>query len=411
MQGDPTPLTKIRGTILVVDDEDGPRQSLRAVFKDDFHVLTAADGHAALDLAKTNQIDVAVLDIRLGAMSGIEVLEKLKLVDPSIDVVMMTAFETTETMRQAMSLRACGYITKPFELHAMRSAVANAMLSRARHRASDQTETEIAEVSEIKIQDQISATRADIYASIIHDMNGPLTAISGFVQLMRERLSNPAEVSSADVAFVRERLGTVYRQVNNCVEISRRYLSFLRPRSDSPIPISANQVLNDLNQLLIVHPSLLHHRFTLLTLPQDLAVRINSTDLVQILLNLVVNALQCSPRPHLVQVTASAVAFPLDMASLKDGPHDRFLNLENFANAAPLLAVAVRDDGPGIPEELLPKIFQPYFTTKPQALGTGLGLSIVQRLVKEAKGALHVHTRPGEGTMFTVYLPASTMEV
>src|SRR6185369_3954021 len=99
MQGDPIPLTKIRGTILVVDDEDGPRQSLRAVFKDDFNVLTAADGPAALDLAKSNQIDVTVLDIRLGAMSGIELLEKLKLVDPSIDAVMMTAFETTETMR------------------------------------------------------------------------------------------------------------------------------------------------------------------------------------------------------------------------------------------------------------------------------------------------------------------------
>jgi signal transduction histidine kinase len=409
MQGDPIPLTKIRGTILVVDDEDGPRQSLRAVFKDDFNVLTAADGPAALDLAKSNQIDVAVLDIRLGAMSGIELLEKLKLVDPSIDAVMMTAFETTETMRQAMSLRACGYITKPFELHTMRSAVANAMLSRARHRASDQTETKTGEAFQIKIQDQISATRADIYASIIHDMNGPLTAISGFVQLMSERLSNPAEVSSADVAFVRERLGTVYRQVNNCVEISRRYLSFLRPRSDSPSPISANQVLNDLNQLLIVHPSLHHHRFTLRALPQDLAVRINSTDLVQILLNLVVNALQCSPHPHLVQVTASAVAFPLDVASLKDGPHDRFLNLENFENAAPLLAVAVRDDGPGIPEELLPKIFQPYFTTKSPALGTGLGLSIVQRLLKEAKGALHVHTRLAEGTLFTIYLPAAPL--
>jgi signal transduction histidine kinase len=68
--------------------------------------------------------------------------------------------------------------------------------------------------------------------------------------------------------------------------------------------------------------------------------------------------------------------------------------------------MSVRDDGPGIPPEILPKIFEPYFTTKGARNGTGLGLNIVQRLVKEAKGALHVHTRHGEGTTFTVYLPA-----
>jgi signal transduction histidine kinase len=66
----------------------------------------------------------------------------------------------------------------------------------------------------------------------------------------------------------------------------------------------------------------------------------------------------------------------------------------------------VRDTGPGIPTEILPQIFQPYFTTKSAWQGTGLGLNIVQRLVKEAKGVLHVHTQTGSGTTFTVYIPA-----
>ena len=56
------------------------------------------------------------------------------------------------------------------------------------------------------------------------------------------------------------------------------------------------------------------------------------------------------------------------------------------------LALSVRDTGPGIPPEILPKIFQPYFSTKGARHGTGLGLNIVQRLIKEARGALHVHT-------------------
>ena len=73
-------------------------------------------------------------------------------------------------------------------------------------------------------------------------------------------------------------------------------------------------------------------------------------------------------------------------------------------NTAPLVKFWVTDNGPGIPQEILPKIFEPYFTTKGPRHGTGLGLNIVQRLVKEGSGALHVHTRLGEGSTFTVYL-------
>src|SRR5580692_11667216 len=105
---EPLPPTR-KGTLLVVDDEDGPRQSLRVIFKDDYQILMASDGPSAIALAQSNKVDVAVLDIRMAGMSGIEVLERLKFVDPTIEVVMMTAFETTDTIRQALRLRACDY--------------------------------------------------------------------------------------------------------------------------------------------------------------------------------------------------------------------------------------------------------------------------------------------------------------
>ena len=104
--GDPASPTRPRGTLLIVDDEESPRQSLRAIFKDEYNVLLADDGPTAIALAQNNTIDVAVLDVRLGGMSGLEVLERLRDVDPKIDVVMMTAFESLDTMRQALRLGA-----------------------------------------------------------------------------------------------------------------------------------------------------------------------------------------------------------------------------------------------------------------------------------------------------------------
>jgi signal transduction histidine kinase len=252
----------------------------------------------------------------------------------------------------------------------------------------------------------MSHTRGEIYASIIHDINGPLTVISGFIQLLNQRIGNASTLEAEDLDFVKERLKTITRQVTNCIEISRRYLSFLRQPSEEAPRVGVNQLLADLQQIVRVHPSLLENKFTVTPLPRDFAVRMNGTDVIQALLNLTVNAFQADSRPHSVEVSAQVLDQPLDLTSFKDGQHDRLLNVENFENVAPLLTLAVRDTGPGIPPEVLPKIFQPFFTTKDARQGTGLGLNIVQRLVKEAKGALHLHTEPGNGSTFTIYLPA-----
>ena len=125
-----TPLPKRRGTLLIVDDEEGPRMSLRVIFKDNYDLLMAEDGPTAVELAQQHDIDVAILDIRMAGMSGIEVLERLRYVRPEIEAIMITAFETTDTIRQALRLRACDYISKPFDLSTIRSAVGLAMQRR-----------------------------------------------------------------------------------------------------------------------------------------------------------------------------------------------------------------------------------------------------------------------------------------
>jgi two-component system, sensor histidine kinase and response regulator len=248
-----------RRTLLIVDDEEGPRQSLRVVFKEEYNLLMANDGARAIELAKQNRIDVAITDIRMVGMSGVELLEHLKAVDAGIEVIMLTAYETVDTLRLALRLGACDYLNKPFDISTMRKAVASAMERRSlgeEIRNNGQQLQELQkELQNQKMTEEITRTRGEIYASIIHDINGPLTVISGFIQLMSQRIGPGNRVEGEDLDFIKDRLRTITRQVTNCIEISRRYLSFLRQNSEENPPVGVNHILADLHQLLRVHPA------------------------------------------------------------------------------------------------------------------------------------------------------------
>src|SRR6185436_20721327 len=156
---DSVALRRRRPTLLVVDDEEGPREAVKVIFEEDYEVLLAPDGPTAIELAQKSRIDAALLDIRMAGMSGIEVLERLKFVDPAIEVVMMTAFETAESIRQALRLRACDYINKPFDIATMRAAVAKAMERRSLGSELRQNEEKLqklqSELQQQKLEEQI----------------------------------------------------------------------------------------------------------------------------------------------------------------------------------------------------------------------------------------------------------------
>jgi signal transduction histidine kinase len=295
----------------------------------------------------------------------------------------------------------------------MRTAVSNAMQRRTLeseiHNNAEKLQDLLGELQNQKIEEQIANARGDIYASIIHDINGPLTVISGFIQIMNERISSTVKMSNDDQEFIKDRLKIITRQVTNCIEISRRYLSFLRQQTDDAPRVGVNQLFHDLEHLVQVHPAAQNHEFDIKNLTHDIGVKVNGTDLIQMLLNLTVNAFQCSTQSHRVTISGEILKQPLDLAKIKDNEHTRHLNVENFFNAAPLVKLSVADNGPGIPPEILPKIFQPYFTTKGPRQGTGLGLNIVQRLIKEAKGMLEVQTRVGQGTTFSIYVAGAKL--
>ena len=398
-----------RQVLLIVDDEDGPRLSIRIVFKDEYRTLMAENGPMAIKLAKENPIDAVVLDIRMPGMSGVEVLNALKAIDPSTEVVMLTAYETLETARQALRLGACDYLNKPFDIATLREAIRTAMERRAislQIRANNQRLRELQqEIQNQKLMEELARTRGEIYASIIHDINGPLTVISGFIEVINQRIGDATHLEGEKLEIIKDRLTRVTRQVTSCIQISNRYLSFLRGCTGESTPVQVNQILLDLGELLKTHTTARGNSLVIRTLPEDVTAQINGTDLIQILLNLAINGFQSSEQPHRVDIRADRLSAPLDLARFPDGPHDVFINGKGLRNAAPLVALVVSDNGPGIPPEVIGRVFDPYFTTKPVGQGTGLGLSIVKRLIEQAGGAVHLHTEPGSGTTFTVYLP------
>ena len=293
----------------------------------------------------------------------------------------------------------------------IRAAVANAMERRSINVAIRSNNLQLdalqQELENQRLQEEIVRSRGDIYASIIHDINGPLTIISGFIQVINRRIGDTHQVEGESLDLVKDRLSRITRQVTNCIDISRRYLSFLRQDPMERSKVGVNQILADLGELLRVHPSVAKNQLTVHQLPEDVTVEINGTDLIQILLNLTINALQSVAEPHEVSITGAFQRQPLNLDLMRDGPRDRVINRDGFKNSDQLLVLAVRDDGPGIPEEVLARLFEPYFTTKAEGQGTGLGLTIVKRLVSEAGGLLHLNSWPGGGTSFSFYLPAT----
>ncbi|MDX1951526.1 MAG: response regulator [Verrucomicrobiota bacterium] len=397
------------GTLLIVDDDEGVRESLHIVFKNIYHILLAESGQKAIELAKSHPIDAAILDIRMPGMTGIELLARLKQIDQRIEVIMLTAYETIETAREALRLGACDYLSKPYEMSGIREAVANAMVRRAVSREIQGYDRKLVELQkEIhhqQLREELARTHSEIYASILHDINGPLTVIAGFIDLIQKEIVGAEKLGGKELENVKHYVGGISRQTINCMEISRRYLGFLQGKSQTDYTVPVNQVLSDLEELLTVHPAARRNQLVIYSAQQDIIAQINATDLLQILLNLTINALQSSPDAHRVQVQARMLPNVPDFDLMARNMHERCFKPDGVDISEPLLALTVQDNGPGMPGEILDLIFQPYFTTKPAGQGTGLGLSIVKRLITQAGGAIHLYSRPGEGTIFTVYLP------
>jgi DNA-binding NtrC family response regulator len=128
---------EVRPVVLIVDDEPGVRAAVRAVFDREYEVLEAGDGPEALEVVKARNVDLCLLDVRLPGIEGIAVLERMKRLEPGIEVVLLTAVRTVRTAVEAMKLGAYDYLTKPFNVEDLRAVARRALERRAlRHEVS-----------------------------------------------------------------------------------------------------------------------------------------------------------------------------------------------------------------------------------------------------------------------------------
>jgi DNA-binding NtrC family response regulator len=130
----PTPTMRRRGTVLVVDDEEGVRASVRAILEETCEVLEAENGAAALELLGAREVDLVMLDQRMPGEAGVDVLPRIKAIDPSVVVVLATAVREVRTAVEALKRGAYDYLTKPFDVDDILALADRALEKRALER-------------------------------------------------------------------------------------------------------------------------------------------------------------------------------------------------------------------------------------------------------------------------------------
>jgi PAS domain S-box-containing protein len=237
-------------------------------------------------------------------------------------------------------------------------------------------EAQVRQIQKMEVVGQLAG-------GIAHDFNNLLTVINGRCQLLLARLAGQDE-SLRDV-------GLILETGERAARMTRQLLTFSRRQEFTPSDVDLNQLVGEMRKMLIalVGPGSELVCELGARLPQ---VRSDASQLEQVVLNLVVNARDAMGGKGRL-VISSRLAPGEELAS------------RGVPAVGMFLCLAVADNGCGMDEATRARIFEPFYTTKAQ--GTGLGLSTVDGIVRQSGGFIRVDSRPGAGTSFSIYLPAT----
>src|SRR6266487_3693413 len=369
--------------ILVIDDEMGPRESLRMLLKPDYQVHTADCVEAGMKLLQEKQPDTIVMDIRMPGVTGIEGLRKIREIDPHLSVIMLTGFGALETAKEALRLGANDYISKPFDAGEMRDIIGRNVERTRLHRTSEHAAAEIKELNNRLLkelaQKERLASLGQASAEFVHDLGNPLTIVWGYVQLLAKKLELSENGGPTNNATSIKELNIIEQNVRLCRELLTMWQSYGSAEALPHRQISVSTVLREvvkgveamaaqngvnLESTICEHPCL---------------VLGDSVQVKRAIQNVIINAVQAAAETKgVVAVTCAQKDFYVD--------------------------IRIEDNGPGIIPAQISRIFDPYFTTKQGKSGTGLGLYITKKVLEDHNGSIKVDSTP-ERTTFTIRLP------
>lgn len=220
---------------------------------------------------------------------------------------------------------------------------------------------------------------------IAHDFNNILAPIILHSQIAMDDIApdNPLQASMKEI----------YRAAIRARDLVRQILTFARKGQDSRIVLRASLAVKEAVKFLrSTIPATIDIRFEINT--SNDAILANPTHINQVVMNLCANA------SYAMKEKGGIITVTLDNGDEKDDNRP-----ECNIPTGQYLRLSVMDTGPGIPPEIINRIFEPYFTTKGPGEGTGLGLAIIHGIVKSYEGGIAVETSPGAGTTFFIYLP------
>lgn len=373
------------GGVLLVDDEPLNIHVLRGFLEDRWTVHAATSGEEALAMASRLPLDVVIADQRMPGMSGVELLEKLRAARPDVAGIVLTAYSDMVSLELAINRAgAFRFLRKPWEPPDILEAVEQASAFVAQRRTIEKLVQLLAargdelraSLEEVRAQQSMLlhlerlGTIGKLAAGIAHDLRNLLVAF----RTLKWEMENGASPTTFG-----ELLGLGLAGVENMVRTLGTLYEFSRTGAlELDLhPVNPATVIADAIAIARMDGDLRMHG-VLSDVPSDLPpVRADPQKLTQVLVNLVRNALQASPRSEPVRVSAAA----------RGGE----------------VVIAVEDEGPGVPPDIRARLFQPFASGKGDR-GLGLGLYMAQLIVVSHRGRVVLADKP-RGARFEVAIP------
>ncbi len=370
--------------VLVIDDEMGPRESLRMLLKPNYQVYTADSVDAGIKLLKEKHPDAVITDIRMPGASGIDGLRRIREIDPHVAVIMLTGFGALETAQEALRLGANDYIAKPFDAREMREVIGRNVERTRLQRTGLNASEEIKELNNRLLkelaQKERLASLGQASAEFVHDLGNPLTIVWGYVQLLAKKLEKSEKENGAKTPNSAKELQIIEQNVRLCRELLTMWQSYGSVEAAPHKAISVSGIVREVVKGVTAMAAQNGVEFKSNLCEDACTLQGDSTQMTRAIQNVIINAIQAaSEKKGSVTVSCVRKEFYVD--------------------------VRVEDTGYGITPAQMTKIFDPYFTTKQGKSGTGLGLYITKKVVEDHNGSIKVDSTPEVGTSFTIRLP------